>query len=146
MSRICPQSTTPFLRFRSHTAGPSSPPVSQLPEVGSKKNWLDYFLLLTSCQCGFVFTAATCKPKLQSGGRCEGEVPSKRFWSKALSQPNLAHWISETAGILVPRSLLPLPLMVTLVLHRYLDFHICEVVQPVTVQNCFHGPNDSTMF
>lgn len=69
----------PFLRFTSYAAGQVSSPVPQLPEVCSKKNWLDYFLLLTSCQCGFVFTAATCKSKLQPAGRCEGEVPSGTY-------------------------------------------------------------------
>lgn len=42
-----------FWRFRSHTSDSSSPPATPLPEVLNKKNWLDYFLPFTSCQCGF---------------------------------------------------------------------------------------------
>lgn len=35
--RLCPRTTPPCLRFRSHTAGPSSHPVPQLPEVAAQK-------------------------------------------------------------------------------------------------------------
>lgn len=94
-----PSKHSTLSKFRSHTA---SPPVSQLPEVGSQKHWLDYFLLLTSCQCGFVFTTATCMSKLQPASRCEGEVPSsthgpRPYPSLTPTHPVL-HWSGRLLG------------------------------------------------
>jgi len=67
--------STPASSDSGRTAGPSDPPVPQLPEVGWKKNWRDYFLPLTSYQCGCVHRCHVQRPNysLQADvkGRCQ---------------------------------------------------------------------------
>lgn len=93
-----PSKHSTLSKFRSHTAHPSSPPVPQLPEICSQKHWRDYFLLLTSCQCGFVFTAATCMSKLQPAGRCKGEVPSSTYGPRPYPSLTPTRWSAQPLG------------------------------------------------
>lgn len=144
-----PSKYSTLLRFRSHTAGPSYPPVPQLPEVGSKKNWLDYFLLLTSCQCGFVFTTATCKSKLQPAGRCEGEVPSSTYGPRPYPSLTPTHPAPHTdqGGLWDFGASLAASSAFDGDLGALSSFWLPRLWSGIfsCCSYCFHGPNDSTM-
>lgn len=98
-----------------------------LAKFTNKKNWLDSFLALTSCQCGFVLTTATCTSKITAcrqmwrGGRRSAQVKvSGVFW------------------ILVPCWWLQCLWWWPWWFHPYFDVHSCEAVLPLHSFYCFH--------
>lgn len=62
-------------------------------KCANKKNWLDSFLLLTSCQCGFLLTTATCTSQITAWGQ---------MWRGGTEQ-KLEVKVLDDFWILVPR-------------------------------------------
>lgn len=95
---------------------------SSIAEFANKKNWLDAFLALTSCQCGFfahhrhVHIQITACRQMWRGG-AKQELKSKAF-----------------SGFWWPWCF-----------HPYFDVHSCEAVLPLPSSHCFHRLRDGTL-
>lgn len=106
---------------------------SSIAKFANKKNWLDAFPALTSCQCGFVCSPP---PRAHPNYSLQADVKGRR---KAEVKIQGVFWI------LVPRRWLQRLWWWPCSFHPYFAVHSSEAVLPLLSSHCFHHLGDGAL-